>query len=563
MIAPPTSPPYASRPFDDRKGDLIIRSSDHVDFRIPAVILYFASPFFASMLEIGQTRSNESERAQPDGDEIRDGCRVVPVSEDSDTLDPLLRIIFPQEDPTLDDLPTVSVVLAAALKYDMVKATTLAKAKLRSFVPQEPLRVWAIAIRNRFEDDARLAADEVCRQAITALDVFPPEMQDIQAGPYYRLLRYQRLRGVVEGGFAFCDRTSFALVSPWCSHNSPSPWYSRNSPSPYSSTGSIIRQDIMESLRDICCLSSDGHKVFSYKILLILASPVLARSIEILSTAGVEADDSHQADESSTEPRLPTLPLSEDGATLEILIDLCQPCQPESDSASQSDMFMRPKIRNALQKYQMNRALETLRDQWSRRMTVDPLRAYLVAATQQNVEEARRAARLLLKRPMEHYYTQLLEDASAAHYRRALLVHRACRNSASELAALCRAVATSESQSSDFPPVPRKSKTCSNSTGYYSSSCGGSVYVVRNPDRPQNVCGHCATFAKPIINFINSLTSGSDLLSTLDMLKGSSSEHATSYLELLSSAEDRSAIQALYTALQKKLAAQVDEVRHV
>ncbi|EPT03035.1 hypothetical protein FOMPIDRAFT_23740, partial [Fomitopsis schrenkii] len=148
-------PRYALAPFDDLDADIILRSSDNIDFRVSRFILRLASPFFASMLEIGQTASDG---AQADGDEIRDGCRVVPVSENSATLDTLLRVIYPQEDPPLDDFTRLADVLAAALKYDMVKATTLTGTKLRGFVAQDPVRVWAVAVRNRLEVEARLAA---------------------------------------------------------------------------------------------------------------------------------------------------------------------------------------------------------------------------------------------------------------------------------------------------------------------------------------------------------------------------------------------------------------------
>ncbi|KAI0718326.1 hypothetical protein C8Q72DRAFT_138715 [Fomitopsis betulina] len=148
-MAAPTLPPYASSPFDNTlDGDLILRSSDRIDFCVVPAILRLASPFFASMLEVGQSLPSASDGAQADGDEIRDGCRVVPVSEDSATLDTLLRIIYPQEYPSLDDFKNLAHVLAASLKYDMAKATVLTSTKLHGFVAQEPVRVWAVAIRN-------------------------------------------------------------------------------------------------------------------------------------------------------------------------------------------------------------------------------------------------------------------------------------------------------------------------------------------------------------------------------------------------------------------------------
>ncbi|KAH9930351.1 uncharacterized protein B0H18DRAFT_994570 [Fomitopsis serialis] len=169
---PSSTPPYASSPFDHPKADLILRSSDHVDFRVSKFILEVSSVFFANMFEASQANDDES----------RDGCPVVQMQEDSETLDSLLRIIYPRKDPILDDLPKLHAVLAAALKYEMEEATNLTGAVLRSFIPKEPLRVWAIAVRNRLEEEARAAATS-----------FPPEMLDINAGAYHRLFRYHRL----------------------------------------------------------------------------------------------------------------------------------------------------------------------------------------------------------------------------------------------------------------------------------------------------------------------------------------------------------------------------------
>jgi len=183
FLTNPQWPQIRRAPFDHPKADLILRSSDHVDFRVSKFILEVSSVFFASIFEASQANDEES----------RDGCPVVQMQEDSETLDSLLRIIYPRKDPILDDLPKLHAVLAAALKYEMEEATILTGTVLRSFIPKEPLRVWAIAVHNRLEEEARAAADEMIHQGISVLDSFPPEMRDINAGAYYRLFRYHHL----------------------------------------------------------------------------------------------------------------------------------------------------------------------------------------------------------------------------------------------------------------------------------------------------------------------------------------------------------------------------------
>ncbi|KAH9930352.1 uncharacterized protein B0H18DRAFT_820217, partial [Fomitopsis serialis] len=167
-------------PFDDPEADFILRSSDRIDFRVSRFILRVSSDFFATMFVAGQAENEEN----------RDGCPIVPMHEDSETLDSLLRIIYPKKAPILDDLAKIHAVLAAALKFDMEKPIDVVGATLCSFIPNEPLRVWAIAVRNRLEPEARAAADEIVCQVDLSVFNFPPEMQHISAGAYYRLLRY-------------------------------------------------------------------------------------------------------------------------------------------------------------------------------------------------------------------------------------------------------------------------------------------------------------------------------------------------------------------------------------
>ncbi|KZT69331.1 hypothetical protein DAEQUDRAFT_638110, partial [Daedalea quercina L-15889] len=76
---------YASSLFDNPQADLILRSCDGVDFRVFRSILAVSSDVFADMFETGQSRNEE----------LRNGCPVVYVQEDSKTMDGLLRIIYP------------------------------------------------------------------------------------------------------------------------------------------------------------------------------------------------------------------------------------------------------------------------------------------------------------------------------------------------------------------------------------------------------------------------------------------------------------------------------------
>ncbi|EPT03041.1 hypothetical protein FOMPIDRAFT_112740 [Fomitopsis schrenkii] len=151
---PASDPPLRLRaPYDRLDGDVILRCSDNVGFRVHRLILVLASPVFADMFSLPQPATAESESAV--------SPPTIDLTEDSKTILPLLDACYPFGDPTLDDLDTIDRVLDAAAKYDVAKATQFSQRRLHAFVSWEPLRAFAIACRMHFEDLAKAAADRV------------------------------------------------------------------------------------------------------------------------------------------------------------------------------------------------------------------------------------------------------------------------------------------------------------------------------------------------------------------------------------------------------------------
>jgi hypothetical protein len=148
---------YAASPFDHAKADVILRSSDNINFRIFRLFLSIASPFFETLFDIPQPPEGE------DSQEVKDGLAVIPVSEDSKTLDALLRFCYPctlAEDPNLEELKDIVNVLEAAKKYSLEAierkvAPTVSNPKI---LEAEPLRCYAIAHRGGLREEALLAA---------------------------------------------------------------------------------------------------------------------------------------------------------------------------------------------------------------------------------------------------------------------------------------------------------------------------------------------------------------------------------------------------------------------
>ena len=72
-------------PFDVPNADLIIRSSDSVDFRVHKPVLSMASPVFKDLLSL----------PQPPDSETVDGLPVVRLPEGSELLNSLVSMLYP------------------------------------------------------------------------------------------------------------------------------------------------------------------------------------------------------------------------------------------------------------------------------------------------------------------------------------------------------------------------------------------------------------------------------------------------------------------------------------
>jgi len=198
MSAPTVSamPSSAPSPFDREDADVILRTSDNVEFRVHRITLLMASSVFDTMLNLPQS-SDPSD------------LKAVDVTEDSRTMETLLRVCYPVAEPSIRVVEDARSVLDAALKYDIDQAIASAKKWLFALITNDPLRIYAIACRHGFEDMARTAALKAIKQQAIA-DVYIPEFEEISAGCYHRLLQYQRGRLPDAAHFLFCHpaRTS-------------------------------------------------------------------------------------------------------------------------------------------------------------------------------------------------------------------------------------------------------------------------------------------------------------------------------------------------------------------
>ncbi|KAJ7151761.1 hypothetical protein C8R43DRAFT_1235808 [Mycena crocata] len=146
--------PQPQAPFDAPDADVILRTSDEVDFRVFKLVLSLASPFFKTMFGIPQA-SGSSQEAE---------LEVVPATENSGVMDKLLRFCYPCADPIIETLDELHAVIEAMIKYQMYEVVKGAQPQLQSFARKNPVAVFAISCRYEWQDLAKTAA----RHSLTA-----------------------------------------------------------------------------------------------------------------------------------------------------------------------------------------------------------------------------------------------------------------------------------------------------------------------------------------------------------------------------------------------------------
>lgn len=166
-------------PFNDEDADLIIRSSDEVEFRVFKFLLGRASPVFQGMFSLP---SDDTVGTVP----------TVDVSENVDVVAQLLRLCYPAMDPRLASLDEVRALFTACQKYEMeTPAARLVGIAARTFVESDPFDVYVLSCRARATEEARRAAFHCL--SMTLSDIIHknvPDSQDVSMVAYSNLLRY-------------------------------------------------------------------------------------------------------------------------------------------------------------------------------------------------------------------------------------------------------------------------------------------------------------------------------------------------------------------------------------
>ena len=143
-------------------ANVILRSSDKVNYRVHKSVLALSSPFFEDMLSL----------PQPPDEEIVGGLPVVQLSEDSCVLNCLVSLFYPISPVIPGSYKKVFALLAACQKYDMVSIQSRIRAEINrgtypAPVAAEAFGAYAIASSMGLVLEAENAARLTVGQPLT------------------------------------------------------------------------------------------------------------------------------------------------------------------------------------------------------------------------------------------------------------------------------------------------------------------------------------------------------------------------------------------------------------
>ena len=182
------SPNLAKAPFDDPRADLILRSSDGVNFHVVKIILSLASSVFADMFTL-PTPQNSSD------DPTTTTTTTVVCSEDAETLDLALRHCYPIRSPEVAKLRDARILLEFARKYQVDLLEPSLTRFLTDTIERDPVGVYALAAAYECRDIAAKALRSSLTLPIYLLQ--SPELQYSTTEQYQALIHYHILCGKV------------------------------------------------------------------------------------------------------------------------------------------------------------------------------------------------------------------------------------------------------------------------------------------------------------------------------------------------------------------------------
>ncbi|RPD58988.1 hypothetical protein L226DRAFT_614227 [Lentinus tigrinus ALCF2SS1-7] len=210
-------------PFNRPSEDVILRSSDGLELYVNKWVLKDASTVFADMFDVPQPPATDHGSIQVADGALPDAKPppsdntppVIPVSEDGNTLEQLLKLCYPLSvSPTFLTFDSVKPVLVAAHKYHIDHALELVRPRLQHFSRTQPVHVYAFAARYGMTT----LMEDAARDFLMLPDMwaYASELDGVSGTEYHRLLMYRnRCAATLKDLIATPLRTYFPDPDAW------------------------------------------------------------------------------------------------------------------------------------------------------------------------------------------------------------------------------------------------------------------------------------------------------------------------------------------------------------
>ncbi|KAG8781459.1 hypothetical protein FRC15_008686 [Serendipita sp. 397] len=182
-----------SAEFPENYGDFQLVSSNHVIFSFPRFLLSHGSPVFKDMLRIGTGDSSDYETDK------------LQLTEDSTTLDQLLRFLDTTKKPLPIHMDTVEGLLESAQKYQVEQVfdyweeqMIVRDVEMHVIGIRHPMMSFFLAARFRRDEFARLALREFIRAPDSNLDLPKGFMVEHRRIIHLTRLRQERSRYLID-----------------------------------------------------------------------------------------------------------------------------------------------------------------------------------------------------------------------------------------------------------------------------------------------------------------------------------------------------------------------------
>ncbi|KAF8631973.1 hypothetical protein AX15_002107 [Amanita polypyramis BW_CC] len=364
----------AKQPFDaSALSDVILRSSDNIDFFVIELLLCFVSPVFSARLSPDQKPHLEN----------KNGLPILPVSSDSKTLYSLLSFIYPYvHRPKLDDCRLLLKVGMASRIYRMNVIEDKLKWPLSNTGPEcgvgaypDQFQLFSILVQLNWHKEATLAAKNTLSTSLRELP-YIDELREINGADFFGYLafRFHRVRAVSQ-------KITVFEADNMIKNRSVTTQQKKSIKALDSHAGSELFES--SNRADAILRSSDSVNFFVFKALLSLVSPAF-----------------DQMKATKVENSLPVFDLEEDSDTLRRLLLLIYPHGGKHQNNRVGSYLSLGKV---IQKYKMSTVEEKLKQQLlaSPLLMTNPVHVFTVSVILGWSDVAKAAAMNTLNEPLE------------------------------------------------------------------------------------------------------------------------------------------------------------------